>query len=113
MTGDAEMSTHDLDEVRIPLGCPDSGHVADEPKEEARDPKAQTDAECSRERAVDDGDGARRTAHQDRFGQARCTGVTKPGISASIKSPLPRRTRRTTKKSSTLRTRSIGRTRSG
>src|ERR1700722_1526552 len=69
MTGDTEMSTHDLNEVRIALGGPDGGHVADEPKQEARDPKAQTDAECSRERAVDDGDGARRTAHQDRFGQ--------------------------------------------
>jgi hypothetical protein len=46
MTGDAEMSTHDLDEVRVALGRPDGGHMADEPKEEARDPKAQTDAEC-------------------------------------------------------------------
>ena len=36
---------------------------------EARDPKAQTDAERSRKRAVEDGDGARRTAHQDRLGQ--------------------------------------------
>src|ERR1700724_3022995 len=69
MTGDAEMSTHDLDEVRIALGRPDGGHMADEPEQEASNPKAQTDAECSRERAVDDGDGARRTAHQDRFGQ--------------------------------------------
>jgi len=59
VTGDTQVSSYDLDEVRIALGGPDGGHVADEPKEEARDPKAQTDAECSRERAVDDGDGAR------------------------------------------------------
>src|SRR5271165_5510674 len=69
MTGDAEVSTHDFDEVGISLGGPDGGHVADEPKNEAHDPEAQTDAECRGERAVDDGDGARRTAHQDRFGQ--------------------------------------------
>ena len=69
MTGDTQVSAYDLDEVRIALGGPDGGHVADEPKEEARDPKAQTDAECSGERAVEDRDGARRAAHQDRFGQ--------------------------------------------
>src|SRR5258708_10630468 len=69
MAGDTQVSSYDLDEVRIALGGPDGGHVADEPKEEARDPKAQTNTEWSRERAVDDGDRARRTAHQDRFGQ--------------------------------------------
>src|SRR5579863_2808415 len=110
MTGDAEMSTHNLDEVRIALGGPDGGHMADEPEQEASNPKAQTDSECGRQRAVENSDGA-----PIRIGSvsARCTGVTKPGISASIRSPLPRRTRRTTKRSSTLRTRSIGRTRSG
>src|SRR5271156_5913387 len=69
MTGDADMSTHDLDEVRIALGGPDGGHMADEPEKKARDPKAQTDAECSRERAIENSDGARRSTHQDRFGQ--------------------------------------------
>src|SRR6202030_3761662 len=51
------------------LGHLDSRHVSYKPEEEARDPKAQTDAECSRARAVENSDGARRTAHQDRFGQ--------------------------------------------
>src|SRR4029453_3584977 len=69
MTGDTKVSTHDLDEVRIALGRPDSGHVADEPKQEARHPEAQTDAEGGCERAVDDGRGAWRTPHQDRLGQ--------------------------------------------
>src|SRR5690348_9907947 len=69
MTGDTKVSANDLDEVRIALGSPDSGHVADEPKQETRDPEAQTDAERSRERAVENRDGAWRPAHQDRFGQ--------------------------------------------
>ena len=69
MTGDTEVSADDLDEVRVALGRPDGGHVADEPKQEARDPEAQTDAERGGERAVEDRDGAWRAAHQDRFGQ--------------------------------------------
>ena len=39
MTGDTQVSSYDLDEVRIALGGPDGGHVADKPKEEARDPR--------------------------------------------------------------------------
>src|SRR5689334_15580859 len=69
MTGDTEVSTNDLDEVRIALGSPDSGHVADEPKQEARDPEAQTDAKRSCERAVENSDRAWRPAHEDRLGQ--------------------------------------------
>jgi hypothetical protein len=68
MTGNTKVSTYDLDELRVALGRPDGGHVADEPKQEARDPEAQTDADGGCERAVDDGDGAWRTAHQDRLG---------------------------------------------
>jgi hypothetical protein len=60
VTGDAEMSAHDLDEIRIALGRPDRSHVTDEPKQEPRNPEAQTDAERSGERSVDDGDGAGR-----------------------------------------------------
>src|SRR5215471_4133686 len=69
MTGDTKVSTYDLDEVRIALGRPDGGHVADEPKQEARDPEAQTDAKRSCERAVDDGDGPWSAAHEDWLGQ--------------------------------------------
>ena len=74
MTGNAQVSAHDIDEVGIALGGPDGGHVADEPKEETRDPQAQSDAKCGRERAVEDRDGARRTAHQDRLGQRAMNG---------------------------------------
>jgi hypothetical protein len=35
MTGDAEVTADDLNKVRIALGRPDGGHVADEPKQEA------------------------------------------------------------------------------
>src|ERR1700724_2209533 len=65
MTRDAEVSTHDFDEVGISLGGPDGGHVADEPKNEA---------ECRGKRAVDDGNGAWRAAHQDRLGQCAMHG---------------------------------------
>ena len=57
MTGDTKVSTYDLDEVGIALGGLDGDH------------ETQTDAEGGGERAVDDGDGAWRTAHQDRLGQ--------------------------------------------
>jgi hypothetical protein len=67
MAGNAEVSANDLDKVRIALGGPDSGHVADEPEEKACDPKAQTDAEGCGERSVDDGDRTRRAAHEDRL----------------------------------------------
>src|SRR6516225_948935 len=78
MSGDSEVPTDDPDEVGVALGGPDRSHVADEPKQEASDPEAQTYAECRGERAVDDGDGARRTAHQDRFGQCAVNGRDEP-----------------------------------
>ena len=63
MTGDAEVSADDFDEVGVALGGPDGGHVADEPKQEARDPEPETDAERGGQCAVDDGDLPRGTAH--------------------------------------------------
>src|ERR1700752_2746082 len=69
MTGDTEVPADDLDKVRVALGGPDGDHVANKPKQKAGDPKAQADAEGSCERAVDDGDRPRRTAHQDGLGQ--------------------------------------------
>jgi hypothetical protein len=69
MTGDAKVSADDLDKVRVPLGRPDGRHVAYEPNKEACDPKAKANAEGGGERTVDNGDRARRTAHQDRLGQ--------------------------------------------
>ena len=69
MTGDSQVSADNLDEVGVALGGPDSGHMADEPKQEASNPKPQTDTERRGKRAVDDSDGAWRTAHQDWFSQ--------------------------------------------
>ena len=74
MTGNAEVSADDFDKVRVALGRPDGGHVADEPKKKARDPEAQTDAERGGERTVENRDGAWRTAHQDRLGQRAMDG---------------------------------------
>src|SRR5579883_1126920 len=69
MSGDTEMPPDDFDKVGVALRRPDRSHVPDEPKKEARDPEAQTDAKCRCERAVDDGDRAWRAAHQDRLCQ--------------------------------------------
>jgi hypothetical protein len=46
--------------VRIPLGGPDRGHVADQPEHDPGDPQSQSEAESGRYGAVDDRDGARR-----------------------------------------------------
>src|SRR6516165_6018699 len=69
MTGNTKVPADDFDKVRVVLGGPDGDHVADEPKQKARDPQAQTDAECSGECSVNNGDRPRRAAHEDRFGQ--------------------------------------------
>src|ERR1700744_152718 len=67
MTGNAKMPADDLDEVRVALGSPDGGHVADEPDQEPREPEAKADAERGRERAVEDRDRTGRPTHQDRL----------------------------------------------
>ena len=41
MTGNAQVTADDFDEVGIAFGGPDRSHVADEPKQEASDPEAQ------------------------------------------------------------------------
>src|ERR1700756_4458282 len=69
MAGDTEMPANDLDKVRVALGRPNGSHMPDKPKKEARNPKAQADAERGCERAVNNGDGAWRPAHQDGLGQ--------------------------------------------
>jgi hypothetical protein len=69
VTGDAEVSAHDLDEVGIALGGPDRSHVPDEPEQEPSNPEAQANSERCGERAVDDGYRTWRTAHEDGFGQ--------------------------------------------
>src|SRR5262249_42352209 len=79
MAGNAEVPTNDLDEVWIALCSPHRRHVADEPKEKARHPEAKADAEGCGERAIDDGDGPGRAAHQDRLGQRRVNRRNEPG----------------------------------
>src|SRR3954471_11966422 len=74
MTGNAQMSAHHIDEAGIALGCPDGGHVADEPKDETRNPQPQSKSKGGRQRAVDDRDRSRRTAHQDRLGERAMNG---------------------------------------
>src|SRR6516162_2506870 len=69
MTGNTKVPADDFDKVRVVLGGPDGDHVADQPKQKARDPQAQTDAECSGECSVNNGDRPRRAAHEDRFDQ--------------------------------------------
>src|SRR6266545_6960123 len=65
----AQVSAHDVDELRVALGSPDRRQMADCPQHEAGDPKAQTQADGSRERAVGDRDRARSTAKEDRLRQ--------------------------------------------
>jgi hypothetical protein len=48
-----------VDELRVALRGPDRGGMADHPERQARNPEAQAQAECRRERAVQDRDAAR------------------------------------------------------
>ena len=77
MTRDTNVPARDLDELRIALCSPDGGHMTDEPEKETGKPKAQTEAKCRRQGAVQDGDGSRRAAHQDRLGQGAMHGCNK------------------------------------
>src|SRR2546428_7986170 len=73
-----QVSAHHVDELRVALCRPDRRHVADRPQHETGDPKAQTQADSSRKRAVGDGDRARGTAEQDRLGQRAMDWRLKP-----------------------------------
>src|SRR5690606_26428533 len=66
---DAQMPATDFDEERVAFGCPDGGEMAGRPDGDASKPEPQTKADRACERAVHDGDGARRAAKQNRFGQ--------------------------------------------
>jgi hypothetical protein len=65
----AEMPADDLDEGRVALSRPDGGEMTDEPDRGAGDSEAEAKPDCRSERAIDDRDGPRRAAEQDRFGQ--------------------------------------------
>ena len=70
MTGDAQVSAHDIDEGGIALGGPDGGHGADEPEDETRDPEPQPKAKGCRRRAVHERDLAGRAACRARVGDS-------------------------------------------
>ena len=114
MAGDAQMSAHHIDEQRIALGGPDRGGLSDDPKQETGEPQPQAEAECRRQRAVEDRDRARRTAEQDRLGQRAMNGREKPAMGQlppSDQHPAAEREER--QEEGSLRTRSTDRTRSG
>jgi len=66
----AQMPPHDIDEGGVAFGGPDRREVPDQPDRGADDPQTKAKADRGSERAVDDCDGARRTAEEDRFGQS-------------------------------------------
>ena len=65
-----KVPAHDVDKLRVPLRRPDCRQVPDQPDRGADDPQTKAKANRGSERAVDDRDGARRTAEKDRFGQS-------------------------------------------
>lgn len=71
----AQMPAHDLDESGVALRGPDRGEVAHQPEDTAGDPQAQAQPDRCRERAVDDRDGARGAAQQDRLRQGTMNGA--------------------------------------
>ncbi len=79
MTRDADMPACNLDELRIALRCPDGGHVTDEPEQETGEPKPKAEAQCCGQGAVQNGNGSRCAAHQDRLGQGAMHRRNKPG----------------------------------
>src|SRR3546814_15247406 len=69
MVGDAEVTSHHVAELRIAFGRPHGGEMAERPEPETDQPEAQAEAERRRQRAVKNGDRARRAAEQDVLGE--------------------------------------------
>ena len=118
MAGDAQMAAHHIDERGIALRRPNRGGVSDHPEHQPGDPQAKAEAQCRGQSPVQDRNGARRPAEQDRFRQRPVNGSNEAwngfvGGQVAIRSAPRRRRRRTTERSSTRRTRSTDRTRSG
>ena len=63
------MPAHHIDKLRIALRRPHRRGLPHHSQQETSDPQPQTEAECRRQRAVEDGNRTRRAAKQDRFGQ--------------------------------------------
>ena len=77
--GKAHVPAHHLDEQRVALGGPYRRHVADRPQHEPGDPEPKPEADRGRQRAVEDGDGARRAGEQDRLGERPMHRRLEPG----------------------------------
>jgi hypothetical protein len=77
MTGNAQVSSHYIDEGGIAFGGPNGGHVTDEPEDKTRDPQPQPESKGRRQRAVDNRNRSRGTAHQDGLGERSVNGHDK------------------------------------
>src|SRR5262249_23855498 len=75
----AEVSAHDVDELRVASCGPDRRHMPDRPQQEAGDPKAQSQSDSGRQRTVSDRDRAGRAAKQDGLRQGAMDGRFEPG----------------------------------
>jgi hypothetical protein len=115
--GDAQMAAR-LDEERIALAA-HRREMADRPDGDADQPEAQAQADRAGERAVHDGDGARRAAEQDRLGERP---MKRDGIAGHVSALIddarhqtsaPPPNEKKDRKKSWPRRRSTGRTRSG
>ena len=115
--GKAQMPPRHIDELRIALAPPRPPAGGRWPRRRARPARAAGPARSRRQRAIGDGEAARRAAEQDMLGQRPVDrdGEAAAGSDApSAIRPAPRRrTRRTTGRSSMRRRRSTGRRRSG
>ena len=74
MAGDAQMAAHHIDEHRIALRRPNRGGMADDPEQQACDPQAKAETQSRGQCPVQDRNGARRPAEQDRLGQRPVNG---------------------------------------
>ncbi len=70
MAGDAQVAAHHIDEHRIALRRPNRGGVSDHRRQEPGDPQTKAEAQSRGQRPVQDRNGARRPAEQDRLGGA-------------------------------------------
>ncbi len=61
------MPAHDIDEGGIAFSGPDRRQMADQPDGETDDPKPQAETDRGGQRAIDDGDRARRATEQNWF----------------------------------------------
>src|SRR5258708_1902615 len=90
----AQVTAHHVDELRVALGRPDRGRVSDGPEQETRNPQPQAEADRGGERAVSNGNCARRATEQDRIAQRAMHGRVEAtdgfdGLSHQITAPPP------------------------